>query len=169
MLGCAELEQLVPAGSYAGALRTAVLQGRRQMVFHMVHSDAVQAIEPSIMAGILNTAVQHKRCGSCWLTRKHLCICCDLCEALGTVIGCALRPCCCLFSLEMTCYTQDCCGVCHMHARYSCADVLASGPRPLCEVRCGPNHACRCFPVLLQWCHDTLPLLGASSAAFDSW
>lgn len=56
-----ELEQLVPAGSFAGALRTAVLQGRRQMVYHMVANDDVQVMEAGIMAGILGTAVYHRR------------------------------------------------------------------------------------------------------------
>lgn len=57
-----ELEQLVPAGSFAGALRTAVLQGRRQMVYHMTQNDDVQTMEPGIMAGILGTAIYHRRC-----------------------------------------------------------------------------------------------------------
>lgn len=57
----AELEQLVPAGSFAGALRTAVLQGRRQMVYHMSQHEAVQTMEPGIMAGILGTAIYHRR------------------------------------------------------------------------------------------------------------
>lgn len=56
-----ELEQLVPAGSFAGALRTAVLQGRRQMVYHMSQHEEVQAMEPTIMAGILGTAIYHRR------------------------------------------------------------------------------------------------------------
>jgi hypothetical protein len=56
-----ELEQLVPAGSFAGALRTAVLQGRRQMVYHMIQHEAVQAMEPGIMAGILGSAIYHRR------------------------------------------------------------------------------------------------------------
>lgn len=60
----AELEQLIPAGSFAGALRTAVLQGRRQMVYHMIQHEALQATEPSIMAGILGTAIYHRRCAS---------------------------------------------------------------------------------------------------------
>lgn len=57
-----ELEQLVPAGSFAGALRTAVLQGRRQMVYHMTQNDDVQTMEPGIIAGILGTAIYHRRC-----------------------------------------------------------------------------------------------------------
>lgn len=57
----AELEQLVPAGSFAGALRTAVLQRRRQMVYHMSQHEAVQTMEPGIMAGILGTAIYHRR------------------------------------------------------------------------------------------------------------
>jgi hypothetical protein len=58
----AELEQLVPAGSIEGALRTAVLQGRRQMVFHMTESEGVLGLQPTAIAGILSTAVQHCRC-----------------------------------------------------------------------------------------------------------
>lgn len=54
-----ELEQLVPAGSIEGALRTAVLQGRRQMVFHMTESEGVLGLQPTAIAGILSTAVQH--------------------------------------------------------------------------------------------------------------
>jgi hypothetical protein len=68
MLPCAwvslpatELEQLAPAGSFAGALRTAVLQGRRQMVFYMVQNEDLQVMEPGIMAGILGTAIYHRR------------------------------------------------------------------------------------------------------------
>jgi hypothetical protein len=52
----------VPAGSFAGALRSAVLQGRRQMVYHMTQNDDVQTMEPGIMAGILGTAIYHRRC-----------------------------------------------------------------------------------------------------------
>jgi hypothetical protein len=51
----------VPAGSFAGALRTAVLQGRRQMVYHMIQNEDVQSMEPSIMSGILGTAIYHRR------------------------------------------------------------------------------------------------------------
>ena len=51
----------MPAGSFAGALRTAVLQGRRQMVYHMIQHEAVQTMEPGIMAGILGTAIYHRR------------------------------------------------------------------------------------------------------------
>lgn len=61
VVAAAELEQLVPAGSFAGALRTAVLQGRRQMVYHMIQHEAVQTMEPGIMAGILGTAIYHRR------------------------------------------------------------------------------------------------------------
>ncbi len=57
----AELELLVPGGSFAGALRTAVLQGRRQMVYHMSQHEAVQTMEPAMMAGILGTAIYHRR------------------------------------------------------------------------------------------------------------
>jgi hypothetical protein len=50
------------AGSFAGALRTAVLQGRHQMVLYLVQDKNVQdMLEPEDLEHILHLAVRHTR------------------------------------------------------------------------------------------------------------